>query len=85
MTPFEWLVVGFWVGNLGIGLFLLWRDRGFRHKHVWQTVHHFGEDGKHWCPTGFQTCTKCHEFEPHAEMTCFLWGRYDRDALGRSR
>lgn len=27
-----------------------------KHEHEWVVLHHYGEDGKHYCPTGFVQC-----------------------------
>lgn len=38
-------------------------------------VHHFDDDGNHYCPTGFLLCRECGQPFPEPEpYSCHLWG-----------
>jgi hypothetical protein len=42
---------------------------------VWREMHHYDDEGRHWCPTGF---VFCHEHAGTGTITgpnvCQLWG-----------
>lgn len=46
------------------------------HEHEWVVLHHYGDDGEHYCPTGF---VRCIANEQDAKGTV-LWfcGKWDR-------
>lgn len=44
-------------------------------QHDLSVMHHFGEDGKHYCPTGFLMCSICGGMADEPEpYECLLWG-----------
>lgn len=45
-------------------------------EHDWEEMHHHGDEGKHYCPTGFMWCAECasSRLATEAEQTCFRWG-----------
>lgn len=57
------------------------------HEHDFHDMHHLDEEGKHYCPTGFVQCAGCGYIT--ASLTPWeqhdLWGKWDRDAIGRAR
>jgi hypothetical protein len=39
----------------------------------WSEMHHYDDEGNHWCPTGFEMCN-VHLGIRKAEGRCLLWG-----------
>jgi hypothetical protein len=44
-------------------------------QHIYDEMHHYGEDGLHYCPTGFASCRKCGEIVTLSNPHCELWGK----------
>lgn len=47
--------------------------------HMWEEMHHYDDDGRHWCPTGYEMCAcgkaDCPEVREMLHPTCTRWGR----------
>jgi len=43
-------------------------------------MHHYGPDGRHWCPTGYAMCEECDLIivlvAEEAAAICDLWGSF---------
>lgn len=51
----------------------------------WQEMHHYDEDGRHWCPTGFMFCyTHGGVGTIDGPGQCSLWGEFDAAETGGS-
>lgn len=45
------------------------------HSHELEIVHHYDENGLHFCPTGFVMCSECGAIEEEPEpYECNKWG-----------
>ena len=48
-------------------------NQGGIHHHRFYPTHNHGEDGKHYCPTGFEECS-CGAVRHIDSSTCVRWG-----------
>ena len=72
---------GLWKGKLvtvqnTIPCFAIDKDDSFDCEHELEVVHHYGEGGKHYCPTMFLMCGHCSGIAGEPEpYECERWGK----------
>lgn len=55
------------------------RDAVFGCSHRYETVHHTGDDGKRYCPTGWLMCVHCGGVAEDPTPSCHIWGEKPKE------